>query len=168
LTPPSPPWKIPLILLIFLFNPSLRHLLAEGKLRFTVFQAVMDSSVVVADGDDHPLQTAVGVVTEQPDGAQETNLVTYLGEDICSGDQKQKFYSVQVVRNEDSGVVTEILCDKYTSMALSYLYRKRTMEVKHLCKDKQIEKIDVEKEGILLSRGRKLDDMNLTLTLKAW
>ena len=87
------------------------HLLAEGKLRFTVFQAVMDSSVLVADGDDYPLQTAVGVVTEQPDGAQETNLVTYFGEDLCSGDQKQKFYSVQVVRNEDSGVVNEILCD---------------------------------------------------------
>jgi hypothetical protein len=42
------------------------HLLAEGKLRFTVFKAVMDSSVLVADGDDHP-----------PDGAKETNLVTY-------------------------------------------------------------------------------------------
>jgi hypothetical protein len=31
------------------------HLLAEGKMRFTVFQAVMDSYVLVADGDDHPL-----------------------------------------------------------------------------------------------------------------
>jgi hypothetical protein len=71
---------------------------------------------------------------------------------------------VQVVRNEDSGVVTQILCDKYTSMALSYLYRKRTMEVKDFCKDRQIEKIAVEKEGILLSRGRKLDDMNFRET----
>ena len=105
-------------------------------------------SLPSCDGDDHPLQTAIGVVTEQPDGAQD--LVTYFGEDLCPGDQRQKFYSVQVVRNEDSGVVIEILCDKYTSMALFYLYRKGTMKVKHFCKDMQVEKIAVEKEVAMM------------------
>jgi hypothetical protein len=67
----------------------------------SIVSKFLSSSVLVADGDYHPFQTAVSVVTEQSDGAQETNLVTYFGEELCSGDQKQKFYS----------------------MALSYLYR---------------------------------------------
>jgi hypothetical protein len=56
------------------------------------------------------------------------------------------------------GVVTEILCDKYTSMTLSYLYHARQAY------REDIEKISVDKEGILLSRGRKLDDMNFRET----
>ena len=75
------------------------HLLAEGKLRFTVFQADVNSSL--SGKDSYDLQPVVGVVTEQHDAAQETDIVTtYFGEDSKSADQKQMYYSVQVVRKK--------------------------------------------------------------------
>ena len=74
------------------------HLLAEGKLRFTVFQADVNSSL--SGEDSYDLQPVVGVVTEQHDAAQETDIVTYFGEDSKSADQKQMYYSVQVVRKK--------------------------------------------------------------------
>ena len=142
----------------------LGHLLAEGKLWFTIFQADISNSVYEVDGDDQNLLSIVGVVTEQPDAAQETSLVTYFGDDLSSGDLRQKFYSVQAVRHTEGETVMEVVCDKYSNMALSYLYRKGSLEVKQFCKEKQIEKIAVEKEGVLLSKGRLLDEMNFIET----
>ena len=142
----------------------LGHLLAEGKLLFTVFQAVIGNTDVTADDDDQLPLHVVGVVTEQADVAQETSLVTYFGKDFSSEENKRKFNTCQCVRTIQDGVVIEVLCDKYSNMALSYMYRKGSKEVKQFCKDKHIEKIAVEREGILLSRGRLLDDMNFVET----
>ena len=142
----------------------LGQLLAEGKLLFTVFQAVIDHTVMEADDDDQPPLHIVGVVTEQQDVALETSLVAYFGKDFSSENNKKTYNTTQMVRAAQDGVVMEVLCDKYSNMALSYMYRKGSMEVKKFCKEKQIEKIAVEKEGILLSKGRLLDEMNFVET----
>ena len=92
----------------------------------------------------------------------ETSTVKYFGGDISSEGQRLLFDTAQVVRSRAGVVAT----DKYISMALSYLYRKGTQKVKHFGKSKMIEKISVEKEGILLSKGRLLDDMNFHETAK--
>ena len=79
-------------------------------------------------------------------------------------DQRQKFRAVQVVRKEGAVQVSVLPDDSYINMALLYLYRKGTREVKHFMKDKKIEKIAIEKDGILLSTGRLLDEMNFKET----
>lgn len=54
--------------------------------------------------------------------------------------------------------------DRYINMALLYYYRKATEEVKHFCKKEKLMKISVEQEGVLLSKGRLLDEMNFKNT----
>ena len=131
------------------------QLLAEGKLLFKIFQAnthLEDDK----DGDGQP--HIVGVLPEQHDeDVQEASLVAYLTPYLSSEGSRQKYYTTQTVR--DTGGV-ELVCDKYSNMALSYLYKKGTMEVKQFCSEKQILKIAVEREGLLLSKGRLLDEMN--------
>ena len=46
------------------------------------------------------------------------------------------------------------------SLALTYLFRKATREVKHFNKEKVIEKIALEEDEILFSKTRLLDSMN--------
>ena len=58
----------------------------------------------------------------------------------------------------------EFLCDKFVNMALLYFYRKGTLEIKHFCKGKMVERLGVEREGVLLSTGRLLDEMNFQET----
>ena len=54
------------------------------------------------------------------------------------------------------------LTDKYINMALTYLFRKASSEVKHFNSDKSIQKIAVEQDSILFSKNRILDTMNFT------
>ena len=54
--------------------------------------------------------------------------------------------------------------DRYINMALLYYYRKATEEVKHFCKKEKLMKISVKQEGVLLSKGRLLDEMNFKNT----
>ena len=79
-------------------------------------------------------------------------------------DQRQKFRAVQVVRKGEADQVSVLPDDRYINMALLYLYRKGTRELKHFMKDKKIEKIAIERDGILLSTGRLLDEMNFKET----
>ena len=62
------------------------------------------------------------------------------------------------------GLLQVVPQDKYINMALLYMYRKGSLEVKHFMKESKIEKIAIEKEGVLLSYGRLLDEMNFKET----
>merc|ERR1711867_246415 len=99
----------------------------------------------------------MGLPEQHDEVVQEASLVAYLTPYLGSEGSRQKYYTTQTVR--DIGGV-ELVCDKYANMALSYLYKKGTMEVKQFCSEKQILKIAVEREGLLLSKGRLLDEMN--------
>ena len=60
--------------------------------------------------------------------------------------------------------VSCVLSDSSLHLALLYLYRKGTNEVKHFTNKKKLEKISVEVDGILLSKGRLLDGLNFVET----
>ena len=124
-----------------------------------MFQAEITSPKVRAGGDSAEYQVGVvlgGQVGVQPHGQE---LVTYFGSSL-SCEQKQYFNTLQVVRQEVAGQVNVVAEDRYINMALRYLYRKGSLEVKHFMKESKIVKIAVEKEGVLLSSGRLLDEMN--------
>ena len=53
-------------------------------------------------------------------------------------------------------------------MALTYLFRKATREVKHFNKEKVIEKIALEQDEILFSKTRLLDSMNFAEMGESW
>ena len=136
------------------------HLLAEGQLWFSVFHATIDKECP----DD-----ALGIVgaadVEQAGHLEhKADLVTYFGNFLCTDQRKQFYYKVQAVRQGDTSPSVELASNKYVNMALLYMYRKGTQEIKHFCKDKKIDKIAVEKEGVLLSSGRLLDKMNFLET----
>ena len=53
-----------------------------------------------------------------------------------------------------------MLTDRFINLSLLYLYKKATNEVKKFNSKKSLEKISVEREGILLSKNRILDGMS--------
>ena len=57
-----------------------------------------------------------------------------------------------------------ILSDDCLHLALLYLFRKSSLEVKNFNSHSVIDKIDYEKDGILLSKGRLLDGLNFVET----
>ena len=52
--------------------------------------------------------------------------------------------------------------DKYVNMALKYLFRKGTTEVKEFNSAEVIKKYIIEKDGKLLSKNRMVADYNHT------
>ena len=83
----------------------LGHLLSGGRLRFTVFLADVEIDVLKDDCDVLLAQGAITVGDEEAGDDQETQLVTYFGENISSQDQKDMYYSVQAVRTEQGDTV---------------------------------------------------------------
>ena len=73
------------------------------------------------------------------------------------------YLQTQVMRG-DEAVAIEMNTDQYVNLALLYLYRKGSEEVKHFCKKEKLLRISVEQEGVLLSKGRLLDQMNFQET----
>ena len=54
--------------------------------------------------------------------------------------------------------------DQSFQMALLYLFRKSSAEVKEFCSQRFLSKIGYEKDGIILSKGRLIDGMNFVET----
>ena len=137
-------------------------LLTEGKLTFSVFQTLIQD--LDMNKDDTPGMLVGAVVTEDVAGrVTEDSLVTYFGDKLDS-EQREVFYQTQTIRQPSDHTAAEILCDKFVNQALLYLYRKNTMEIKKFCKNSTIEKLSVEVDGVLLSAGRFLDEMNFRET----
>ena len=57
-----------------------------------------------------------------------------------------------------------MLSNSSIHLALLYLYRKGSVEVKHFTSKKVLDKIAYEADGILLSKGGLLDGMNFSET----
>ena len=88
-------------------------------------------------------------------------LVEAFSKDLfLSSDQRDAFAATQVEYSGDVMSHTE----KFTNMALLYLYRKATEEVKEFNSQATIDKIGVEIEGVLLSTGRIIDEMEFIKT----
>ena len=157
---------------------TMSKLLFEGKLWFSVFMVDtvkraasiiiqdQDSSdeKVIEDGlgenlhcDKTPAMQCVGMVVseseqEYNDEMRVEQLMDHFTRDMYRS-HKETFIALHAGDNLEPG-------DKFINMALLYLYRKATEEVKSFCSMTKINKIAVEVEGVLLSKGRILDSMN--------
>ena len=63
-------------------------------------------------------------------------------------------------QTERNAAALQGISAKWVNMALTYLFRKATREVKHFNKEKLIDKIAMEQDEVLFSRNRMLDTMN--------
>ena len=89
------------------------------------------------------------------------SLVSKFSDELfLSEGQRRAFVDTQV---EFNGEVTTNT-DKYTNMALLYLCRKATEEVKEFNSSDVVEKIGVEVDGVLLNKGRIMNEMEFLVT----
>ena len=91
---------------------------------------------------------------------QGPTLVSRFSQEISMKDAVQVFQATQV---ENGGAVLTST-DKFVKMALLYLYRKATEEVKAFNSPAVIEKVGTEVDGVLLSSGRILNEMEFIQT----
>ena len=95
-----------------------------------------------------------------------TPLLSYFStrETFLDADIGESFRSTQNELSVIAGANTFLPTGRYINMALLYLYRKAALEAKQFVSPSKLEKIAIEKEGVLLSVGRLLDDMNFQET----
>ena len=93
----------------------------------------------------------------EEDPAKSSKLLDHFTKDMIR-DNKKAFIALQ------AGEAGSVSGDRFINMALLYLYRKCSAEVKHFCSVEKISKLAVEVEGVLLSKGRLLDGMNYVET----
>ena len=119
------------------------RLLTESELWFTMFKSEQLS---------HHKQT----------------LIVHTEENMISGDCRTKVMNHFTIKklclqNTDS-VQGCVLSEEDLHLALLYLFRKSSLEVKKFNTQAAIDKIAYEKDGILLSKGRLLEGMNFVET----
>ena len=147
----------------------LSGLLFEGRLWFSVFCAgtVDNSETSVSECQDEAnLQSereaiargSIGMVVSESSGAGDNQnrsrkLLNHFTKDMLR-DRKEAFIALQ------AGEIDAESGDRFINMALLYLYRKCSVEIKTFGNMKKIDKVAVEVEGVLLSKGRLLDSMN--------
>ena len=132
----------------------LSQLLSEGKLWFSVFT----SSFSISNNDC--VQSLIGMVitdsctfSENDRRARIHRLLSHFAKDMLEC-QREKFFYNQIDR------MTAQPTDKFVNMALLYLYRKASDEIRHFYSIDKVKQISVDVEGVLLSKGRLLDTMN--------
>ena len=145
----------------------LSRLLYEGRLWFSVFLSSkrhVGESILKANSAAPITSGQFGmVVTESKVSYRDTQKVmNHITKDLTI-DNRDRYLQTQVVRG-DNAVETEVNSDRFVNLALLYLYRKASEEVKHFCKKEKLVKVSVEQEGVLLSKGRLLDQMNFQET----
>ena len=131
----------------------LSQILYEGKLWFSVFVTVDYS------GQSNNILPQIGMVTSTISNNQHeitqraSHLISHVTSDllVC---QRNNFANLQVDHTSKEPT------DRFINMALLYLYRKASSEVKQFCKKEFVNRISTETEGVLLSKGRLLDCMN--------
>ena len=134
--------------------------LLEGKQRFSAFHNEIgvideDSSLDATSGEVSLVSCGLGFPGYG-------NLITLVTSDL-SMDDKQLYMKTQLTRVADvSNLVLD--CSRYVNLALLYLYRKASCEIKHFCKKEIWTKLSFEYEGLLLSKGKLLDSMNFQET----
>ena len=133
----------------------LSRLLCEGKLWFSMFHANLK------DSDEGRDVSCIAMVTslEGETCPVGLGLVAKFSEELfMSRNQGETFAATQTEATEE--VMTNT--DKYVNLALLYLYRKAADEVKEFNSHTVVEKIGVEVDGVLLSKGRIISEMHST------
>ena len=130
--------------------------LFEGKQRFSAFH----SEIRVTDQDSSSDATSVEVslVSCGLGFPGHGNLITLVTSDL-SMDDKELYMKTQLTRAADVSNL-EVECSRYVNLALLYLYRKASCEIKHFLKKEIWTKLSFEYEG----KGRLLDSMNFQET----
>lgn len=126
-------------------------LLGDGELKFTAFSCVEIGLV----------GSAVQLVEQDQVSSGDQNSKSLVSAFTASLNPNfvEKYKSAHTDR-QGAPVVT----DKFINMALTYLFRKATAEVKEFSSAKTIKNHMVEKDGILLSKNRLLDCLDYTYT----
>ena len=129
-------------------NLDTTELLYEGSVKFSIFTANIDTVTHIEDNlheanasDSFPDQLYLYY-------AEFTDVQSPPG--YCALSQEERNASTAAIGGRDM----------FINMVLTYLYRKATAEVKKFNGKKIVERIGVEKEQIIFSKGRILDTMN--------
>ena len=131
----------------------LSRLLCEGQLVFRMFHARLE------DMETGLELSSIAMVTSMKGEEQSSkcqSLVSQFNKEVFMSDEQRKIFATTQTVNNGSEV-TET--DKYTNMALLYLFRKATEEVKEFNSSSVIQKIGIEVDGVLLSSGRIISEM---------
>ena len=121
----------------------LGKLLSEAKIWFTVFKSDM-------------MSTGPSVI--------QMNLL-YKEEGQTSNTKVLQHFSMKMLVFENTQDWKKcLLSDEALHLALLYLFRKGSAEVKQFNSHSVVQKIAIERDGILLSKGRLLDGMNFVET----
>ena len=149
----------------------LSRLLFEGKLWFSVFlassktlegensQAESRNTTVITLGRG---QFGMVVTGSQVLSRDMGVVINHITKELTL-DNRNIYLQTQVIRRNQAEEA-ELNSDRYINLALLYLYRKGSEEVKYFCKKEKLAKISVEQDGVLLSKGRLLDEMNFKET----
>ena len=126
-------------------------LLREGELLFSVFTCSKSG----VTGDVSSLRL---VERQDPSKISPIHLIAHLVDNVDAS-YKRKFNQIQVDR-----LLEPQETDKYINMALRFLFRKGTAEVKEFNSPEVVRKHMIEKDGILLSRTRMVAGLDYTQT----
>ena len=135
----------------------LSRLLCEGKLWFSMFHSRIE------DQETGLMLSSVSMVTstqtDNPDRG--VCMVSQFSKDIFMTDEQKKSFSATQTQEQDD-VLRKT--DKFVNLTLLYLYRKATDEVKEFYSAAVVQKIGIEVDGVLLSSGRIIDEMDFLET----
>ena len=127
-------------------KPMNGDLLRDGRCRFSAFHGEIKSC------EETELAEVVGMLAVETLPSDEVrDLATSMARGL-SGADKQKYLQVHSAMASEVQTL-EVTTDKYIHLALVYLYRKATCEVKQFCKKETWERLSVECDGVLLSKG---------------
>ena len=120
----------------------------EGSVKFSIFTTNIET-VLPTEDNLHEVHASVPL----PD-----QLYLYYAE-FTAVQSPPGYFALSQGEINATTAATDIT-DKFINMALTYLYRKASAEVKKFNGKKVVEKIGVEKEQIIFSKGRILDTMS--------
>ena len=133
-------------------------LLYEGRLTFSVFTSSLQffknsslNHLAASWSDTRP--------AEQADVKPITSLSGYFANENWNQVEMLEFNLTHTSRSGPAQ-----LTDRYLNLALLYLFRKATGEVKRFNGKEFVKKLGVEKEGVLLSQDRLYDGLNFSET----
>ena len=124
----------------------------EGSVKFSIFT----TNLSIDSSAEDAIQELDDTLSSPASAPGE--LYQYYAEFTAAQSPPGYFALSQGEKNASAAAIH--VTDKFINMALTYLYRKASVEVKKFNSKKVVEKIGVEKDEIIFSKGRILDTMN--------
>ena len=131
----------------------LSNMLSEGRLWFSVFVNKVEQPNSSSAHLGMVVTSGISNLAPMVESNRVNCLLNYMAKDMLMS-ERRKFIGSQLDR------VTREPTDRFINLALLYLYRKASEEVKHFCTKEKVKQIAIDVEGVLLSKGRLLDTMN--------